>query len=328
MALPQSAWNELSAVTQRHFITPMVQQIFDSTFLLKKMLGGAHKASGGRVIQTHLMYGTARGGEYEFYDEMDSTHVDDITVAEFDWKQYFEPISISGREEEINSGKEAMLNLIKAKVEKAELGIREILSNHLFGTNAGASKRIEGLQDAVYTDGDATPECNNTYGGLDRNTLSWWKNNVAVPVTGLNDQITDDDMVQMLNACAFGEERPDCIVGTRETVGRIELELLVGDERYVNANNANRGFETFRYHGIPVSADPHCTAGYLYFLNTKYLKFTVHKNRNFKFRPFQIQQGQDATAAYILFMGNLCLSRSLSQGVISGIKETYSAPGG
>lgn len=313
MALPQALWNEVTALTQRYLIPKMQDNIFDSNMLFRRMMKNAKKMDGYREIQAPLMYGTARGGEYSYYDQLGQTNYDDFTVAIFQWAQYFEPITISGREQLINSGKAALLDLVRQKIEFAELGIRDIMGTHLFGSSASYPKRIDGLQDVCSTTA-------NTYGGISRATQTWWANQYSDCI-GTDDQIQDDDLVTMLSLCTIDEDGPDMMVTTKGVSNRIELELLLNSERYVNQKEADRGFERIRYHGVPVLTDSHCPTGKLHFLNSKYLKFYVHKKRFFSFDGLKQKESQDAVGGYIFWMGNLCCNNSRMQGLVDGIAE-------
>ncbi len=70
------------------------------------------------------------------------------------------------------------------------------------------------------------------------------------------------------------------------------------------------GIYTGSYTGVPASQ--------MYFLNTKYIHYRPHADRNMVVdeRP-RVSVNQDAEARLILFAGNMTLSNGMLQGVLS-----------
>ena len=75
-------------------------------FVLNKR-GNVRTVSGGTHIMEEIMYddGSPMSGSYSGYDVIDITPDSPITAAEFDFKQYARPITISGMEMLQNAGK-------------------------------------------------------------------------------------------------------------------------------------------------------------------------------------------------------------------------------
>jgi hypothetical protein len=76
------------------------------------------------------------------------------------------------------------------------------------------------------------------------------------------------------------------------------------------------GFQSLGFKGRPIVWDEQCTAGYMYFLNTKHMKLVIHSDANFKTTQFVKPENQDARVAQVLFMGNITCDRAKSFGVM------------
>jgi len=68
-------------------------------------------------------------------DQLDTTPMDGITSAFFNWSQMSVPITISRLEERKNSGEEQMINLLESKVKQATLGIQDLFGKALLQGN-------------------------------------------------------------------------------------------------------------------------------------------------------------------------------------------------
>jgi hypothetical protein len=106
---------------------------------------------------------------YSGYDAIDLTPQEGISAAEYDWKQMAASIAISGIEEAKNRGTEAIIKLLNAKIMQAEMSLKTTLNEQLFGTPsvAPAAKDFNGLGNIIGTQ-------NNTVGGIDSTTNTWW----------------------------------------------------------------------------------------------------------------------------------------------------------
>ena len=101
------------------------------------------------------------------------------------------------------------------------------------------------------------------------------------------------------------------------------MSALQTNQRFTSANDATAGFVTVKYMDADVvldggvgGFDPASTA---YFLNTKYLKYRPHAQRNMvPLSPGKrYSVNQDAEVQILAWAGNLTMSNASLQGVFS-----------
>jgi hypothetical protein len=131
--------------------------------------------SGGRLIYEELSFAeNSNAGWYSGYDILPVGVSDVISAAQFDIKQAACPVTISGLEMLQNSGKEAFIDLLEARLNVAESTMANLIAGGLYSDGTGAGgKEITGLDAAVPLD-----PTTGTYGGIDRNTWTFWRSQV------------------------------------------------------------------------------------------------------------------------------------------------------
>jgi len=255
-------------------------------------------------------------GFYDGYDVLDTTPQTGISAAEYDWRQSAVTITISGKEERQNSGKEKMINLLESKIMQAEKSAKKIMDVAAFGSGGDSgTKEINGLQQLV----DVAPTT-DTIGGINRATATnaFWRNNAT---TGVGSFAANglDEMRSMFNTCSDeGTDTPDILMTTQAIFEYYEKVLQV-QERFVDTKTADAGFQNLKFKNETLMWDSNCTAGYMYFLNSDYLNLSVHSAADFVLEPFIKPVDQDAKSAKYLWMGQLVMSNASRQGVLAGI---------
>lgn len=266
----------------------------------------ATKLRGGTKIVEPLIYDdNSTFGSYSGYDTISLTPQDGLSAAEFDWKQLAVSIAISGIEEAKNAGEEAVLDLLDAKVMQAEETAKEGLNTMLFGDGTGNSgKNFMGLAGIV--------ESGNTIGGIDSSTYTWWRSYEENTAGAL----TEAQMRTAYNTVSKGNDTPDMILTTQTLFEKYE-SLLTPQVRYSDVKMANLGFQNLLFKGTPVAYDPACTAGVMYFLNSKYLRLVGHSSKWFTQTEFVRPENMDARYALILAYGNLTVRNRARLGKLT-----------
>lgn len=197
-------YDSLSAITKDKFLPVMVDNIFNSNVLTFKLLKNAEKLDGGKKIITPLEYGknTDAQGFYSGYDVLSTTPSDPITSAEWNWKQAYATVTISGEEELKNSGDSQVLSLLKSKIKNAEKSLKDLFGTTLFANSSPGANEITSLVGAVASNQD--PGANTTIdqisgshftsvggvnnsiisidrelGGINSTTYTWWDANIG-----------------------------------------------------------------------------------------------------------------------------------------------------
>ena len=332
-------YDSLSAITKDKFLPVMVDNIFNSNVLTFKLLKNAEKLDGGKKIITPLEYGkNSAQGFYSGYDVLDTTPSDPITSAEWNWKQAYATMTISGEEELKNAGDSQVLSLMKSKMKNAEKSLKDLFGDQIFNTSAVGSNDITSLAYSSSTDGTEDNHIigkDRTLGGIDSATYSWWDSH-EVAHTGDGSPTWDElvavtsgqslivkEMTKAYGAVTIDNDSPDLIVTTQVIYDAYESALQPNKRFEGDATLVDAGFQALRFKGATVVVDSHVPAGHMYFLNTKYLDFKVHSKRNFSFQDFQKPINQDARTAKIFWMGQLVCTNPRMQGMIVGGPTGY-----
>jgi hypothetical protein len=289
-------------------------QLTDNVFTARPLTyfltdkGRIRMIDGGTKIVEPLIYGqNSTVASYSGYDTIGLTAQDGITAAEFDWKQYAASIAISGIEEAKNNGDAAVLNLLEAKVMQAEESLREGFNTMFFGDGTGNSgKDWNGLGNLV--------EASGTVGGINRATggNEYWRSYEENSAGAL----TLAQMATAYNSVSVGNDHPDMVLTTQTLFEKYEA-LLQPQLRYTDTKTADAGFQNLLFKAAPVVYDVGCTAGVMYFLNSKYLTLVGHSGKWFSQTEFVRPENLDAKYALIMCYGNLTVRNAAKQGKLT-----------
>lgn len=300
-------YDEISAITEKYFWPKLVDNIFNSNTLFQRARKKWYqKQDGGTKILVPVAYATTTAaGWYSGADTLNVTDNDQVTAAEFDWKQFYANITITRAEELKNSGKQAIINLVKAKVQLAEKTAADDIGTGLYNSGT-TTDAIIGLRLAVDSAG--------TYGGISRTTYSWWSAQEDSSTTA----ITVATLQSLIGDCTVGNDKPTVIPTTQDQFDNI-YGLLQPQQRFADADTVKAGFQNILFNGIPVIVDSHVPSGYLFTLNENYLSFIVHSKEDFRFEPFQKPINQNVSSAKIYWFGALTCSNCRMQGKMTAL---------
>ncbi|MFO0204458.1 MAG: phage major capsid protein [Alphaproteobacteria bacterium] len=281
--------------------------------------GNIKTISGGNVILEELSFAeNGNAGFYSGYDLLPVAAQDVISAAEFSIKQFAVPVVMSGLEMLQNSGKEAFIDLLEARLNVAEATMMNKLAQSVYSDGTGSGgKEITGLNAAV-----ASTNTSGTYGGIDRATWTFWQNkkydfsdNTVTP----GPTTIQNAMNTLWASCTRGNDRPDLIVVDTVYWG-FYMSSLQALQRFSSPETGNLGFPSLKFMDADVVLDGgiggFCPASTGFFLNTKYLKWRPHKDRNMvplsPNRRYAINQ--DAEVQILGWAGNLTCSGAQFQG--------------
>lgn len=286
--------DQLNAITDKHFIKKLHDNIFDSNPLLQKIMkmGSYKSVSGGTQIYVPLNYATTTAsGWYSGADTLSTTDNDNISAAVYDWKSLFAGVTITEEDEMKNSGDAEQLNLLKSKMQIAEKTLKDSLGTGLYSDGTTA-KSIVGLRDIVATD--------QTVGGISQSSNSWWQGQVNSTTTTLSISA----MNTLYTQASVDNEVPNFIVATR-TLYNSYYALLQPQQRFMDEETAKGGFQNLMFNGAPVVVDSHVPSSHMFFLNLNHLHLFYHPKRDMAFEPFQKPINQQVKVSRILWMGAL-----------------------
>lgn len=308
----------------------LADNVTKNNALLMKMRerGNVKPFSGGNVILEEIMYNdanTLNAGSYSGYDTIDITPNSPISAAQFDIKQYAAAVSISGLEMLQNAGKEQIIDLLEGRIQVAEAQLMNQISAGLYSDGTGnGGKDIVGLAAAI-----STSPTSGTYGGINRATWSFWRNVAFDATTDGGAAATSGNIQSYMNRVAVqlvrGTDRPDLIVADNNYY-RLYLESLQAIQRIGSTDSGGAGFTSLKYFGAGFNCDVFLDGGIggsspanrMYFINTKYLKFRPHRDRNFTAIGGDRQSvNQDAIVRLMGWAGALTCSGAQFQGILA-----------
>lgn len=284
--------------------------------------GNIKSVGGGDVILQELSFAdNSTVKNYSGYEELDISPSEVFSAASFDWKQKAVAVAISGLEQLKNSGKERMIDLLEARISNAEASMENSVATDLYSDGTGdGGKQIGGLQLLVAD----TPT--NTVGGIDRNTAigAFWKNISFDATTDGSTAATSANIQGYMNnvysQLVRGRDRPDLIVADNNYYGLFWASLQT-IQRVTSDKMATAGFTSLKFVDADVVLDGGvgggCPVNHMYFLNTKYIHFRPHRDRNFvPLGGERFAVNQDAIVKLIVWAGNMTLSNGRLQGVL------------
>ncbi len=303
-------FDALLSTTLANYRDQLTDNVFTArplTYFLQDK-GRIRMLNGGTKIVEPLIYGqNSTVASYSGYDSLSLAPQSGITAAEYDWKQYAASISISGIEEAKNNGEQEIINLLEAKIMQAEESLREGFNQMFFADGTGNSgKDWNGLGNIV--------EASGTVGGINRATAGneYWRSYEE----NTGGALTLAQMATAYNTVSVGNDHPDMILTTQTLFEKYEA-LLVPNLRYTDTKTADAGFQNLLYKAAPVVYDVHCTAGVVYFLNSKYLTLVGHSGKWFAQTAFVSPEDVDARYALIMCYGNLTCRNAKKQGKLT-----------
>lgn len=316
-------WNDVLTTTAAIYQNKLVDNIYDVFPLLSWSMGKLGKGlrgrsiemikSGGESIVVQLLKEeNSTSGWYSRYDQLDTTPQDEATIGRYEWRQCSTSITIDGLSERNNTGKEQLISLLKLKFKSAEMSQRKKLSSGAWSAGGKPSGSNANQIDGVQTIFSTT----ETLGILPPGTQPWWKATVrtspgSFAANGL------DEMRELHNTILFGEDGPDVIFTDQNNFGRYE-KAAAPLQRIANVKALDLGFLNFTYKNIPMFFDRGCPTNNMYFFNSNYINWCVHRDANNKITPFVKPANQDARTAQILFQGNFVVNNRRMFGSIEG----------
>ncbi len=283
--------------------------------------GKVKPVSGGDVILQELEY--AENGTYRRYSGYDVLNISPSNVfsaASFNWKQAAVAVTISGLEQLQNSGPERMIDLLESRIGNAERTMQNNIASDMYSDGtADGGKQIGGLQLLV-----ADSPSSGIVGGIDRATYTFWQNVAKDATTDFGAPAAASNMASYMNrvwlSLVRGTDKPDLIIADNNYF-RAYWESLQAIQRITSTDDAMAGFETLKYMSADVVFDGGyggaAPANHMYFLNTDYIFFRPHKDRNFvPLGGERMSVNQDAMVKLIGWAGNMTVSNCFLQGVL------------
>ena len=283
--------------------------------------GNVRPFSGGNVILEEIFYDdttTNNASSYSGYEVLNITPDSPISAAQFKIAQYAASVTMSGLEMLQNSSKEAIIDLIDGRMQVSEARLLNRISGDLYGDGTGnGGKNVDGLAAAV-----AVSPTTGTYGGINRANFTFWRNQIT---TGATSATMLAKMTEAAIKQIRGTDKADLYIAGNNLY-QYFVNALQAIQRITTEESGAAGFASLKFYGGGTSADVVLGGGigaqentnYMYLLNTNYIFFRPHKERNFVPIGGERQAiNQDAIVKLYGFAGNMTTSNAQLQGLLT-----------
>jgi hypothetical protein len=325
VAFANTNYSDVAATTIENRSKSLADNVTRNNALLTRLeeRGNVKPFSGGtKIIQELSFQENGNAGWYSGYDPLPVGAADVISAAEFEIKQAAVSVVMSGLEMLQNNSREQMIDLLEGRVGVAEATIQNLVAGGIYsdGTAAGG-KQIVGLNAAV--EATATASQTATYGGISRTTWAFWRSYYVNSAA--------QSIVKTMNTAwaslVRGSDRVDLIVSDANSWNKF-VDKLQTLQRLTNPKMASLGFPSQDFMGADVVLDGgiggFCPSDTMFFLNTKYLFYRPHRDRNMV--PLSPNKryatNQDAEIQLIGWAGNMACSGAQFQGRIGTASAT------
>jgi hypothetical protein len=335
--------SEIVTTTLRNRTGKLADNMSKNIALLNRMnkRGTINTADGGRTIVQELEYAeNSTFTRYSGYQVLNISPSDVFTAAEFDWKQAAVAVTASGLEADVqNTGTEAIIKLVASRVRNAEKTMQNNLWSDMY-SDGTASNQIGGLQLLV-----ADNASSGTVGGINRATYAFWRNQYYDATSDGGSAATTANIQKYMNTVynrtVRGTDKPDLILADTNYYN-LYLGSLQAIQRIASDEMAQAGFTSLKYmaadvvlDGFPLGSGSNlpntgiapagganaasaagCPVNHMYFLNTEYIHWRPHVNRNMVPLETVNSINQDATVKLLVWAGNMTLSNGFLQSVL------------
>jgi hypothetical protein len=316
MPSPNATFTDMVTTTLRHHATDIVDNNSNNNALLTRIKAKKNidTVSGGYELVYPLDYGgNGTYQRYEGYDALNVAAYETLSAAKFDWAQVAIHVVASGKEIRMNSGRDAMIRLVKERVNSAKRTAANNFSTDLYSSGS-LTNQIGGLGTLIQTNGQGT------VGGINSTTYTWWRNQFR-EMTGTNTYASiQADMNALWLNTVRGADKVDLIVSTHDLYAAYEATLQT-NQRYTDSKMAALGFEALKYKSADIIFDSDATnftttGERMYFLNTDYLKLVQHSDAQWSTESEKVPTNQDAVVVPIYWMGQLVVTNRSRQGIM------------
>jgi len=305
--------SEIVTTTLRNRSRTLSDNVSNHNALLRRLRENGNQTSvTGRDIVRELEY--ADNGTVQFYsgyETLDVSPSDVLSAAVFEYKQLAGNVTISGLEQVKNSGEQAIINLLEARINVLEKSMMNSLSTSIYSDGTGSSgKEVGGLQLIVADAGTGT------VGGINSSTFTFWQNvQTTATSSAFSTSNVQADMNNIYLQLVRGADSPDLVMAGTNAY-KAFLGSLQAIQRITSDDLANSGFTSVQYLNSDVVFDSSCNTDRMYFLNTDYLRLEVAASRDFVPGEAKMSVNQDAMVTPMFWSGNLTCSNRALQGVI------------
>lgn len=280
---------------------------------------------GGAYVRQPFIYAGVGGGSHATGSPYDTSLKQVLSYMLFPWTELYAPLTFDEIEQAKNEGAAAVIDYAVAMGNVAELTLKETFAQQIFATAPNLPVDLQSLTTALVAYNSSA-----TYGGLTADTSPQGlvlAPNVTGRINTTGGPFSFDMLQTTFGACTYGKLQPDLIV-TTQLIYNKAVNRSVPAQRFRNDDmKKNFGAEGISYNGADIMVDQECPAGYMFVLNTKFIKLILDRGRAFvrrsrdyglSGRGFPIYNDSMSTDQ-IVAMTQLCFNATRYSGYVSNV---------
>ncbi len=310
---PANVTTLLTTTMENRDIKDIQDGVFNDLVLIKHLVdkNAVRRAGGASIVVPLRSSKNTTSGFYDGFQTIAVTPQEELTAAQYKWKQAAVSISVSGREERIqNAGQYAVLDLVQSKIQGAEQSLKDTINSALFAAAPGTND-IGSLVTSI----DATSQI----GDINSTTYSFWQSTStgsgSFAAQGLSDMRTLWSTLEVKSPAA-----PTDLILTTTSIYNFYEGALTAQQRYAPADKTgNASFDSLMFRSAPVRYDAACNSGVMYFLNSKCMELDIHAGTDFIMRDWVPSINQDAKTSLFMVGLELVIKNRRKLGKLTGI---------
>lgn len=267
-------------LTERKLYGKVVDQILNSPSYFSRLMGMGTAFNGKTMDYTVDITSDDQGEFFTGLETLSSAAVDTTIALSYAHTAFTQPKVSIMLESFANTGEGQSISLDAFKYEKAAAQALQAMGTAIYAD--GTLDRPNGLGNIVAASGTIGGQSRSTYSQLNATVTSW-----STALTLLKMATLDD----AISAASLPNEQTNIGVTTK-TVWSLYEQLLqptvraeyssigyksigMRSDSIVNRGDLKgaTGFTVLQYRGFPIIKDDFATAGYMYFLNERYIKW-------------------------------------------------------
>jgi hypothetical protein len=269
-------YDTLNSVCTPNYKKTVYEQAYDANEIISRIKKGNRVVeSMGLDLRIPISYGTLGDAEMIDPDSARVTVDREITTALSLTMKFAKVDSVvTWEERNKNYGAQQIVDLVK---EKTRLAIEDM--NLLMSTQFYLAAASQGSNDMIGIFGPVQTTA-TSYGGVSQSDASNWNAGFLDAATAaLALYGTTGSLWYGLQSCWFRDDYPDLMVTTKTNAGVYASKLQPGERRAPETGKA--GATDLFFNGVPILADPQCTANNWFVMVTKSMFLYAHPNDNF-----------------------------------------------
>lgn len=348
------------ALSLANYSKTLVDSIGSTNALLYDLIKSENyqAADGGTYIAENLMYAINTAEPYSGNDELSTGSIDGIGQCQFEWRQLATPIQYSMLE--VFKNQHRIQDLVKARIQQAELGMKESFSQHMWwGAAAQGGAITSPYVGNVSGANSINPlpllvsynTSNLTVGNISETGNSWWRpHSFTSAATTYSAFILE--LTNAYNTCSLGTGGPPTHIVMDQVTYQLFCHAYFSVYKMApGAVDQSFPFEAVKFMRAKVIMDDKVpdaysgtvgnevggvvdsttlTYGTAYFFNMNYIKCRYNAQCEFTMlkddqgRTFQKPINGDSRVGHMAWMGNFTINNRRKHGVLAKIARNLS----